>query len=1720
MNKIFAIVLACWLISMEFGVIYTGEETRAPVPWWNTSYAKRIYVNITNPTSTPYNNVSVIFELNTSIVSYSSILPSGDDIVVVDSSGNVVNWTIVSWNTTATKLGVETSIPPFSNKTFWVYYNSTAPLPFPLMNTTNLIYEPWSNASDLSSWVVANTTNSTFAKQEFNQKLSCLNQTLVTESNPQIYFSVATLNVSSTLKTISWEINASLPNNASAFVSLNLNFSDGKVLRYISESISNYTDADLLNGTANVFYQYNLTSILVEHDGMEFKRFEVQNISSDTGAFNITSTLSSISIEFAANASENGTYSVFWNSIGACAEPVITQIAYGTEENLSGPVLQVYIPEENISVSAETLIFAGYCEPVYAPITTIQIINSTVTSAAILSEGLWYAVVNLATYSDGTYRFEVKATDSIGMNTSVFINVTKITGTANSIIITYPANNTKVNDTENCTGNVSNSEIVKLRVNGGTWLNGNISGTQWWASYNFSQHPFGRYFLIASAINSTQNTTTYGLSIVNHSTAPAILDFTILPVNQISDNDTFTAWTNITATIAFSAYLEYAMFSNFTNSTVLSLTYISGNTYYVQIPQKFDTLSVIYFRVKVVDSDNYVKYSSTLQRIVDKSYATGTINLNHLTDISQGATIIVNSSVISNTFGSPVVDGTQFNVWAEHGNINYISGPSIVSSAGGRISFYYTGTTAGNDTIHVTAVLGNASGTSAITVHGTPGIASYSPGTNLSVPSATVNVMFTNPMNESTLTTTSITTTYGMISDIQIVNATQININLTHLAYNRSFSIGFNVKDIYGGTLNQQISISTAKISGNIVLIPQAWNVDANASVTVSSAIIYDSGGNTVIDGTQFNVSTDLGYINIPGQKNATLLASAGKVNFTLIGENVLGVANVTIQVETAAGNASGLLQVNFADLSAPTQPKNLTATPNTWTKNNSFTLTWENPESLTPISKAYYKYKNPPASLGDYDGFEVHTGIASMTISLPSEGMQNVYVWLEDGAGNQDWTKYASVPLYYDASPPTITNIDLPQITTLNQVTAGISATDALSGVGGYYGRIYRNGTPPPAYTFSTTNTFQFTLATEGNYTFECYVVDNVGIASGVLSAYVIYDASKPFGNLTIVGKPYTNNRQIQIKINAMDNISGVDKMAFSINDPTFANSTWIDYAFTHTIFITGNDGTYRIYVKFRDFAGHESVAYYDEIVLDTTPPVNCTAIIENGARYTTNLTVSVYVNANDSLSGIKGVYMSWDPSQNGTWYNTTGNLSVTLSNQTEMLHTLYIRILDCAGNYATINASIYFDITKPTCVITSERRYTNSTTITLNLQATDNIGRVMFVRFAEDATQIEKANWENFSQVMQCTISEGDGEKTVYAQCKTELGEMSDVVSTTVVLDTGLPTLTILKPESTIFTLTDNLTYNITWNAFDNNGIAETVIYINSSSGTGWDELARVNTTYFEVEFVDNTSYSLKVRVMDMAGNSREKIFEVNVNINYEPVFVNASIPSDFYTDRVYHFSANYTDIKNDTLTYTWFVDNEIVGTGNTIEYVFKKPGTYTVKVVVTDGKFTLNKTWEVSVAQTVIQKGIMDYLPWGLPILLIVVFIVVVILLMKRKKKEKPSVPEEAPVSAESPGVEGEGGEVGAVAGAEEHTHEKEEHEEDKEMEGYGITKDLEKKIKAYVKQNPGVYLTKLASDFAAEYGMREVDVMTAVQMMEVDGNLTIQVDEEGRTRVFPP
>jgi len=129
----------------------------------------------------------------------------------------------------------------------------------------------------------------------------------------------------------------------------------------------------------------------------------------------------------------------------------------------------------------------------------------------------------------------------------------------------------------------------------------------------------------------------------------------------------------------------------------------------------------------------------------------------------------------------------------------------------------------------------------------------------------------------------------------------------------------------------------------------------------------------------------------------------------------------------------------------------------------------------------------------------------------------------------------------------------------------------------------------------------------------------------------------------------------------------------------------------------------------------------------------------------------------------------------------------------------TVYVQYKDNAGSWSvSINDTIILDTTPPagTILINNGAEYTNSTSVTLTLSASDNGSGVSKMQFSNDGV-----NWsveEGSATSKSWTLTAGDGTKTVYVQYKDNAGNWSASISDTIILDTIAPTVELVVDEA----------------------------------------------------------------------------------------------------------------------------------------------------------------------------------------------------------------------------------------------------------------------------------------------------------------------------------
>ncbi|MGB2772142.1 MAG: hypothetical protein WBF31_07460, partial [Anaerolineae bacterium] len=220
--------------------------------------------------------------------------------------------------------------------------------------------------------------------------------------------------------------------------------------------------------------------------------------------------------------------------------------------------------------------------------------------------------------------------------------------------------------------------------------------------------------------------------------------------------------------------------------------------------------------------------------------------------------------------------------------------------------------------------------------------------------------------------------------------------------------------------------------------------------------------------------------------------------------------------------------------------------------------------------------------------------------------------------------------------------------------------------------------------------------------------------------------DASQPasFGDLNWItprpsqAAPYAKPRQdgtVPIYVIASDDNSGLAEMQISAN-AAFTDTTWEPYSALRPWTPAGGDGIKTVYARFRDSAGNVSTVANTSFALDTLPPLGGLAV---GPRIIgpDTVTTTVYLGAEDNLSGVEDMRVSADPTfGDAPWqpYTTTVTWPVSLTAQSVI--TLYAQYRDVAGNGSEVYSDILLaDISPPLVYVEVAPGNTLTRTVTI---------------------------------------------------------------------------------------------------------------------------------------------------------------------------------------------------------------------------------------------------------------------------------------------------------------------------------------------------------------------------------------------------------------------
>lgn len=161
------------------------------------------------------------------------------------------------------------------------------------------------------------------------------------------------------------------------------------------------------------------------------------------------------------------------------------------------------------------------------------------------------------------------------------------------------------------------------------------------------------------------------------------------------------------------------------------------------------------------------------------------------------------------------------------------------------------------------------------------------------------------------------------------------------------------------------------------------------------------------------------------------------------------------------------------------------------------------------------------------------------------------------------------------------------------------------------------------------------------------------------------------------------------------------------------------------------------------------------------------------------------------------------------------------------------HVRAKDNAGNWgSTDHYKINVDVTSPsgTIVVNQGAAYVTSTSVTLTLTCSDSVSGIDKVRCSNDGVW-DAEPWEEPEPTKAWTLVPGDGSKSIYYQVRDKANLESNTYSCTIILDTTLPTGSIVINNGAVNTTSASV--DLTLSANDTNGVAQMHF---SNEGSNW--------------------------------------------------------------------------------------------------------------------------------------------------------------------------------------------------------------------------------------------------------------------------------------------
>ena len=505
----------------------------------------------------------------------------------------------------------------------------------------------------------------------------------------------------------------------------------------------------------------------------------------------------------------------------------------------------------------------------------------------------------------------------------------------------------------------------------------------------------------------------------------------------------------------------------------------------------------------------------------------------------------------------------------------------------------------------------------------------------------------------------------------------------------------------------------TSAISINIIL-PVS---NDNYSATDPDFVVEISEDTDIINTTWYTLNTN---------QTKHIFTSNGTIDgWAYVND---GVVNITFYANNSLGTESFEYVLVTKDTVDPGIPLLFTSDPLSWTNTDSFDLSWSNPSDDSGIAGAYYKLDSAPTSNTDgtyVPGADIESILG---ISVSSDGVHDVYVWLNDSLGNINYLNYNSTQLYLDTTAPSIPLVfGVSPFSWTNTDSFDLYWTNPSddSGIAGAY---YKLDSAPTSNTDGTyiagadiESILGILVSSDGVHDVYIWLNDSVGNLNylNYNSTQLYLDTSAPSIPLLFGATPvsWTNTDNFDLFWTNPSDDSGIVGAYYKLDSAPLNNTDGVYLPGANIESILGisvsSDGVHTVYVWLNDSAGNGNYLNYNstQLYLDTTAPSIPLVFGATPVSWTDTDSFDLYWTNPSDNSGIVGGYYKLDsaPTSNtdGTYVpgaNIESILGISVSS--DGVHIVYVWLNDSLGNinYLNFNSTqLYLDTSAPAITIVS---------------------------------------------------------------------------------------------------------------------------------------------------------------------------------------------------------------------------------------------------------------------------------------------------------------------------------------------------------------------------------------------------------------------------------